>query len=132
MFDTVDVAPVLLPDGAAVDEVVEAGGASVVLDEGVTLDELDELEGGADELDDDAAAVRVTATEYEVVPVPESPATVNVMFSVAPTATESVSVSVFEGRAIVPVEFVRLMAAPEDDASTVKSTDDDAFGMDSV
>ena len=52
------------------------------------------------------------------------------MFSVAPSATESVSVS--DDSAIVPVEFVRFTAAPDDDARIVKSTDDDAFGIDSV
>ena len=60
-----------------------------------------------------------------MVPVPDSAAAVNVMFSVAPSATESVSVS--DDNAIVPVEFVRFTAAPDDDARTVKSTDDDAF-----
>ena len=65
-----------------------------------------------------------------MVPVPDSAAAVNVMFSVAPSATESVSVS--DESAIVPVEFVRFTAAPDDDARIVKSTDDDAFGIDSV
>ena len=135
VFDA--VAPCLTTFDAVDDAPVFVAGAAVVLDDGGTVDDVEvdvvddamvvELE---DELDDWDAAARVTATVYAVVPVPESAAAVKVMFSVAPTATDSVSVS--EESAIVPVELVRLMAAPDEDARTVKSTVDDAFGIDSV
>lgn len=58
---------------------------------------------------------------------PDTPFTANETFSVAPAATLRVSVS--EDMAIVPNELVRLMAAPDEDARTVRSTEEDAFGM---
>ena len=73
-----------------------------------------------------AAAALVTATEYVVDPAPDTGFTTNEMFSVAPAETLSVSVS--EERAMVPVEFVRLMAEPDWPARTVKSTVADALG----
>lgn len=73
-----------------------------------------------------AAAALVTATEYVVDPAPDTGFTTNEMFSVAPAETLSVSMS--EERAMVPVEFVRLMAEPDSPARTVKSTVADALG----
>ncbi len=127
-FDTVDDAPVLVPAGAAVVGVVGAGGASVVLDAGATDDELDdEEELEEDELDEFTAAARVTLKVYVWVIVPSMDRTANEIDSVAPAATLRVSVSLESAN--VPVEFVRLIAAPDDDAITVKVTDADAFGM---
>jgi len=72
------------------------------------------------------AAALVTATEYVVDPAPDTGFTTNEMSSVAPTETLSVSVS--DQRAMVPVEFVRLMAEPDSRARTVKSTVADPLG----
>lgn len=58
---------------------------------------------------------------------PDTPFTAKEMLSVAPAATLRVSTS--DDMAMVPVEFVLLIAAPEDEASTVKSTDAEALGM---
>lgn len=73
------------------------------------------------------AAARVTLNVYVVVDVPDTPFTANEMLSVAPSATLRVSTS--DDMASVPNELVRLIAAPEDEASTVKSTDAEALGM---
>ena len=73
------------------------------------------------------ALERVTATAYEVDDAPEIALTANEIFSVAPAATESVSVS--DEIAKVPKEFVRLISEPEALAIAVKVTDADEFGI---
>ena len=62
-----------------------------------------------------------------VVELPDTELTSKEIFSVAPSATDSTSVS--DDIAIVPVELVRLIAAPDALAITVKVTDAEALGM---
>ena len=62
-----------------------------------------------------------------VVELPDTELVAKEIFSVAPSATDSTSVS--DDIAIVPVELVRLIAAPDALAITVNVTDAEALGM---
>ena len=62
-----------------------------------------------------------------MVELPDTELASKEIFSVAPSATDSTSVS--DDIAIVPVELVRLIAAPDALAITVNVTDAEALGM---